>query len=373
MRVASLLVLLLVSPSPGQQASGTYNCSALNELANASPTVPSCVGYQQYNLTQTYAVSVVSKIDYSTKWGPTDYNVAGSGVCIGLNSNWTSWNPVFIPNNSSGANGWVVTDNVISYTLVTLAGTKIPVVQAVNIASPQMSPGPPYTMCPCTSGTCQESGCTCGCGPIPPKPQQPCSCSGQTWVWNSSTCSWVCSGGSPILIDVDGSGFHLTDYNHGTMFDFSGTGYPVQLSWIATDSTNAWLALDRNGNGAIDSARELFGNITAQPQSADPNGFLALSVFDLNHDGVIDEKDPVYDQLLLWQAHNGGVSLPSELHTMREMGIKSISLDYRDITRKDKYGNWFHYGAGIDSRGAPWTYDVFLLFSGVNPDVPTCN
>jgi hypothetical protein len=37
------------------------------------------------------------------------------------------------------------------------------------------------------------------------------------------------------------------------MFDIRGDGRPIQLAWTASDSGNAWLALDRNHNGIIDN------------------------------------------------------------------------------------------------------------------------
>jgi hypothetical protein len=182
---------------------------------------------------------------------------------------------------------------------------------------------------------------------------------------------------SPIIIDTEGEGFQLTSADNGVMFDIRGDGHPVKLAWTARGSHNAFLALDRNGDGTINSGKELFGNFTQQPAAAHPNGFLALAEFDKpenggNGDGVIDEHDAVYPRLRLWIDENhDGISQPTELHTLAELGVLSLSLDYFQAEREDRFGNRFRYKAKVNpnrhdkrdeaSEVGRWAYDVFLI------------
>ncbi|MBK7060663.1 MAG: hypothetical protein IPH51_09240 [Rubrivivax sp.] len=103
----------------------------------------------------------------------------------------------------------------------------------------------------------------------------------------------------PLAIDFDGDGIETMGVggaNGTVLFDHDADGVRTGTGWLLPD--DAWLVLDRNGNGRIDSGRELFGVdtlitstqvidgvVTYTPRHAS-NGFEALASLDTGHEAL---------------------------------------------------------------------------------------
>lgn len=221
----------------------------------------------------------------------------------------------------------------------------------------------------CSTGGGGGGGGEPECDPFNTNCLDPIVCDyGFAYNWCTCQCDF---GPSPILIDVSGNGYDLTDLVHGVYFDLNANARREHLSWTSANSDDAFLVLDRNGNGTIDDGRELFGTFTPQPASSAPNGFLALAEYDKpgnagNGDKRIDRLDGIFTMLLLWQdANHNGLSEPGELHRLPELGVHAFDLKYKESKRTDQFGNAFRYRAKVyDVHGASvgrWAWDVFFV------------
>jgi len=154
-------------------------------------------------------------------------------------------------------------------------------------------------------------------------------------------------------------------------FDINNDGSPERTT-VETD--DAWLALDRNGDGIIDSGTELFGNVTPQDPpltGEEMNGFSALAVYDDpgyggNGDVNISQQDEIFDRLKLWQDTNhNGIAESCEMFSLPDLGLRKLDLDYKQSRRVDAHGNQFKYRAKVrDAQNAQlgrWAWDVFLV------------
>ena len=135
---------------------------------------------------------------------------------------------------------------------------------------------------------------------------------------------------TPLVIAFDAQPIVFTPAS-ADRFAFTA-GDPVATDWPTAQTP--WIALDRDGDGAISSGAELFGDASVLPGGATArNGFVALAALDANRDGTIDRDDPAFAALLLWADHNGDhASSPDELRPLASVVI-SIPLAYRPDAR----------------------------------------
>ena len=141
----------------------------------------------------------------------------------------------------------------------------------------------------------------------------------------------------PLALDLDGDGVEtigISDWQTTVLFDHDADGQKTGTGWVHAD--DGLLVRDLDGNGTIDSGRELFGDQTRLANgSLAADAYAALADLDSNQDGRIDANDAAFAQLQVWQDRNqDGISQADELSTLAERGIQSLS------TLNQTNGNW---------------------------------
>lgn len=144
---------------------------------------------------------------------------------------------------------------------------------------------------------------------------------------------------SPLVLDLEGDGMEFSSVNDGTKFDLNGDGKKQNISWTKKQDSfdDAFLVMDKNGDGQINSGKELFGD-----QNGAANGYEELAKLDSNNDGKIDASDEAYSDLKLWSDMDGdGQVGEGEMKTLEEMNVTSIATGYEGTsgTEFDQHGN----------------------------------
>lgn len=118
----------------------------------------------------------------------------------------------------------------------------------------------------------------------------------------------------PLVINFNGNAAGLSTETFAFDLDMNGT--PDQISLLQSGS--GFLALDSNGNGKIDDGGELFGPKT-------DSGFGELAAYDSDGNNWIDENDPIFNGLRIWQKDDSG---NDKLMALGEVGVGAIYLGH---------------------------------------------
>ena len=131
-------------------------------------------------------------------------------------------------------------------------------------------------------------------------------------VVNSTSLGMVASYIDPLLLQFDGQSPLLTDCTF--LFDLNGDGTTEELACPGKGC--GFLAFDRNGDGCINNGLELFG-------PASGSGFGELALLDSDANLWIDENDPLFDRLSIWnpQATEG-----TALLSLRQAGVGALAV-----------------------------------------------
>jgi hypothetical protein len=116
----------------------------------------------------------------------------------------------------------------------------------------------------------------------------------------------------PLVLNFSGTAAQLSDTRF--QFDLDADGVSDNVPLLGSGS--AFLALDRNGNGIVDSGAELFG-----PSSG--NGFAELSSLDADNNRWIDEGDPSFSELRLWTPAAEG---NGTLQSLAQAGVGALYI-----------------------------------------------
>lgn len=164
----------------------------------------------------------------------------------------------------------------------------------------------------------------------------------------STVCSeWgdIAPSCEPLVLDLDGDGvIEISDFEGGRYFDYDGNGFAKRTTW--STKGDGVLAVDYDGNGKIDSEKELV-------HSED------MFAFDKNDDKVINKADEIFSKLRI-------IKNDGSLKTLDEEGISEIVLFDNWDESTDAKGN-FKFAEGTFKKVDGKAYRYHAYYFQVSP------
>lgn len=128
----------------------------------------------------------------------------------------------------------------------------------------------------------------------------------------------------PVVFDLAGDGFDLISvFESPIVVNMFGDNRRQIMGWV--ESTDAILALDRNGDGLVGDLGEISFVKDREGATTDLEG---LTAFDSNGDMLLDANDTDFGKFVMWRDYNqDGIGQTNELLTLAAADIMSISLE----------------------------------------------
>ena len=116
----------------------------------------------------------------------------------------------------------------------------------------------------------------------------------------------------PLVIDVAGNGLTLTaEGQEAAYFDWNGDNFADLTGWVGAGT--GFLVLTP-ANGAPITAANLI------------TSFAQLQALDVNHTGTLNNSDPGFATLEVWEGSGDGAAAQGDVFTLAQLGIQSINL-----------------------------------------------
>ncbi|MFB6346693.1 MAG: hypothetical protein ABEK50_13120 [bacterium] len=146
----------------------------------------------------------------------------------------------------------------------------------------------------------------------------------------------------PLVINYDGKAAELSSDEFN--FDLNMDGTTESLPTLKSGS--GFLAMDKDGNGAIDDGSELFGPSTG-------NGFEELAAYDQDGNRFIDEGDEAYRDIYVLRP---GADGKTEKTPISDLDVGAIFLGSSDTS--------FSFKEDLDLKGQLRRSGVYLTENG---------